>query len=155
MVRKRRKVPVAIAVDEREAQHCPCQTALAQRLLRRDLAGGIGLRGIDRIILAARSRLILAIDVAGAGEDETGARRMIANGRDQGAGTIQVALPDQRVILRTEDRRKVDDGRHAGQRGRKRRGIEQVAFDGPRVIGDRFSVTHKGPAVMPRRQQAR
>ena len=102
-------MPVTVTVYEREAHHRPGQIAVAQRLLRRHLAGRICLARIDGVVLPARTRLIFVIDVARAGQNEARLRSVGLRRCKEVACPVEIALPDQRFILSAEHRREVDN----------------------------------------------
>jgi len=109
---ERFEVSVAVAVDEREPQDGPVQSARAQLLLGLDLAGRVGERGVHVVVLTAGVGRVGVVDVGGAGQEEAGVGCVVLCGADEVAGAVQVDPPDLVLVGGAEQGGEVDDRRH-------------------------------------------
>ena len=95
---------VLIAVDKAETEDAPVESAIAEFVLRGDLACRIRELGIGRVIFQAGLGCIRIVNQSGACHDEASLWSVAFRSGDQVFRAIQIGSPDLILILSPDNR---------------------------------------------------
>lgn len=121
---------VPIAIDKGQTENAPGQSAVAELVLRSDLACRIGELGIGRIIFAAGMGCVRIVNQSGACHDEANLWSVCFRSGDQVFRPIEISQPDVILILSPKNSNKMNDRQNALYGLLQRIRFEKIAFHG-------------------------
>ena len=138
---------VPIAVDKAETEDTPVESAIAEFVLRGDLACRIRELGIGRVIFEAGMGCVRIVDQSGACHDEASLWSVCFRSGDQVFCAIETSPPDVILILSPENRSKMNDRRNVLHGRLQRSQFEKIAFHGRSSSTSFFAGPHERTAV--------
>ena len=147
-------MPVFVAVDKREPQDAPRQSAFAKFFLCHDFTGRVCERRSNRIVLSPGMRTVRVINIRGACHDEASFWSVILNSGDKIAGAFEINSPYFSLIARAKHRGEMNDRRHALNGRRQRAGTEDVSFSRRHPDWKFFARPHQRAAINARFREA-